>query len=366
MAITAGTPPNLVCQAGADEYIILALKSGTAVEVELPDEFKEDLIEGWYESMKFNGKIYAVPLFCAAGGMVVNTSAVEAVGAQDLLPKPPDYTWDFDQWLELMKAVTDESKPQYGFFVNTQLSSPFFYWPEQVLSWNWGTDTLKYQDGKWSCRLNEEAGVAWLQWMQDLYFKHHVIPNPSGSSENRWQLFQQGRVVTHVGPNLSLSRRSAAKVDPETLEITDEEFKFKWRYVQPPTNPSVPHALYWGGGLLDFNQQPFKTEKVELVKPTVEFALWVSNRDNQKFLAQYLLPVRKSAIADVKDPLLQWYMKNCVPYGRGRIEQKTGQSKAVVEQFQLLLQKLYLPTPPAQAVAEFCAAVDAINFEYFM
>lgn len=364
MAVTAGTPPNLLCQGGATEYILMARDSGTAVEVELPEDFQADVIDGWLDSMKYAGKIWAVPLFCAAGGMMINVSRAEETGATDLIPTAPDYTWDFDQLLEFMKKTSDPESAKWGYYLAAQQSSAYYFWPEQVLSWCWGTDTIQAADGTWKCRFDEEAGIAWWQWMQDLAFKHNVMPNPSGSSESRYDIFKQGACSVHMGVHVFESWKSGCTVDPETLLVDDTEKGFQWRFVQPPTNAGVAHASYWGGGLLDFSNQPFKTDNPDLVAPAVDFALFVSNEENQKFLAQYLLPIRKSAVASIESPLLSWYFENCVPYGRSRLEEQTGSSAAVVEQLMLLIQKIYLETPVKEAVSEFCTAIDAIEFKY--
>jgi ABC-type glycerol-3-phosphate transport system substrate-binding protein len=363
-SITAGNPPNLVLRGGIDQ-ILYALEGDVALEVELPQELKDDLPEGWYESMLFQGKNYMVPFYTLAAGMVLNISIVEEAGATDLLPEPPARAWDFDQYLELMKKCTfqrSDGTQVWGAVFSIQQTNPFFYWPEQVLSWNWGTDTVEYRDGQWRCKLGEEAGLAWLQWMQDLYFKHKVIPNPSGLSASRWEYWDQKTLLSGIGPDIGWSRRPGMSVDPETLVVHDSERDFDWIFVQAPTNKGVPHSMVWGGSLLDVNTVPFRIGGPDAIQATVDFALWLVNSENQKWLAQYLLPIRKSAIADVKDPMLKWHYENWIPYGRQRASANGGRAREVTEALELVLQKIYLPMSPSEAVQDFCNTVQSLKW----
>jgi len=363
-SITAGNPPNLILRGGIDQ-ILYAVEADVALEVELPEEFKDDLPAGWYEGMQYQGKNYMVPFYTLASGMILNLSIVEEAEANDLLPEGPARTWNFDQYLELMKACTfkrDDGSEVWGAVIATQQTNPFFYWPEQVMSWNWGTDTVQNNNGQWSCLLGEEKGLAWLQWMQDLYSVHGVIPNPSGLSAARWEYWDQKALLGGIGPDLGWARRPGMTVNPETLVVTDSEHGFDWIFVQPPTNPDVEHASVWGGPLLDVNTMLFKTADAAQSQPTIDFGLWLSNPEHQKWLSQYLLPARMSALEGVEDPMLAWHFEHYIPYGRQRMEANGGRAREVVEQLELVLQKLYLPTPPAEAVQDFCATVDSLEW----
>jgi ABC-type glycerol-3-phosphate transport system substrate-binding protein len=313
----------------------------------------------------YQGKNYMVPFYTLASGMAINISLIEEAGASDLIPAAPERTWNFEQYLELMKACTferEDGTQVWGAVISTQQTNPFFYWPEQVLSWNWGTDTVAATEGQWRCLLGEEEGLAWLQWMQDLYQVHNVIPNPSGLSASRREYWNQNALLGGIGPDIGWSRRPSMTVDPETLVVSDGEHGFDWIYVQVPTNPDVPHSSVWGGPLLDVNLVPYHTGDDTAVQPTIDFALWLTNAENQKWLAQYLLPARMSALEGVDDPMLEWHLENYSPYGRQRMEANGGRALEVVTQLELVLQKLYLPTPPAEAVQEFCSTVEALDW----
>ena len=79
-SIASGNPPHTVLRASVDG-IIQALQSDVAVEIELPQEFQDDLPEGWYEGMHFRGKNYMVPFYTLANGMAINLDLIEEAGA---------------------------------------------------------------------------------------------------------------------------------------------------------------------------------------------------------------------------------------------------------------------------------------------
>lgn len=363
-AVTAGNPPNLILRGGVDQ-LIYALEGDVALEVELPQEFLNDLPEGWFDGMLFQGKNYMVPFYTLANGMTINLDVVEEAGAMHLVPEAPERTWNFDDYLTLMKACTyerDDGGQVWGGVFSTQKTNPFFYWPEQVLSWNWGTDTVEFKNGQWRCKLGDEEGLAWLQWLQDLYFVHEVIPNPSGLSANYWEYWDQKSVLGGIGPSIGMAQRPEMEVDPDTLVVTDTEHGFNWIFVQPPTNPAVDHSLYWGGPLLDVNIVLFRSGDVATIQPSIDFSLWLTNVENQKWLSQFVLPIRKSALAGVENPMLQWHFEHYIPYGWQRISANGGRARETVEQLELVLQKIFLPTPPEEAVQDFCTTVEKLDW----
>ncbi len=365
-SVAAGNPPNMILRGGVDQ-IIYALDGDVALEVELPQEFLDDLPAGWYDGMLYKGKNYMVPFYTLANGMTINLDVVEEAGATHLIPEAPERTWNFDDYLTLLKACTfqrDDGSQVWGNVFSTQQSNPFFYWPEQVLSWNWGTDTVELKDGQWRCKLGDEEGLAWLQWMQDLYFVHEVVPNPAGLSAGRWDFWNQKSLLGTIGPSIGYAQRPEMEIDPDTLEVTNTELGFRWIFVQPPTNPGVEHSSYWGGPLLDVNTVLFRAGGAETIQPSIDFSLWLSNVENQTWLAQYLLPARKSALGGISNPMLEWHLEHYIPYGRQRISANGGRARETVEQLELVLQKIFLPTPPEEAVQDFCATVE--KFDWFV
>lgn len=355
-SLAAGNPPNLILRAG-HSMALSAMQSGSEIEVELEQDLMDDLPEGWFDGMLFQGKNYLIPFYVHAQGPLLNISIAKEVGAEDLLPEAPSRAWSFDQWLELMKACThtrDDGTQTYGYAIKTQASNPFVHWTEWLTLWTWGGDTTFWDESsaQWKCGLTEEAGLSWLQYVQDLYFVHGITPNPSGlSAEQVNQYWEQGQEAYHPGPALSYARRPDTQVDPETLIVTDP-LGFEWIFVQNPTADGIPHTT-WGGPGLDVNLIPLRTGDDSAIQPTLDFGHWLVNREHQEFLAQFLLPVRTSALAAVQsDPLVEWMYNYWIPNARHSNVHNCARENA--EAFQTNWQKLYLPTSPQEAADSFC------------
>jgi len=362
-AIGAGTPPNLLGRSydWFTEYAILS--SDCAVEVELEEDLWNDLPEGYDEALLWRGKIYSLPWYVMAQGPLLNLSVVQEAGAEDLLPEPTCRSWDLDQFVELMKACTftrSDGAPVFGTVIPTAYSTTAFVWPILVLLWNAGSDTMSFDESKgWSHPIREEAGIAWLKFMQDLYTVHGVCPDPRGLDGSRvGDYFSARSSAFHLpGPSISAARGADVTTDPETLTITTAEGNDIW-FVQNPTAPGVPHTT-WGGPKMDVNLQPFNTGETGAIPPTIAFAHWIVNRENQEWLSQYLIPVRSSAVELASgDPFLQ-YIFNCwVPNARVTSMYCETQDRDIATE---MMQLLYLPTPPEQVAEEWAARLEGLD-----
>lgn len=359
-SISAGNPPNLVLRAGHG-MLTYALQAGNAIEVELQEDLESDLPPGWLDGMKWRGKNYFVPFYVHAQGPLLNITIAKEAGVEDLIPAGPDRAWDFDQWLELMKASSfqrEDGSDVYGYVVFGTASNPFFHWTEWLSMWNWGADTTRWneQENRWVPALDEELGLSWLQFMQDLYFVHEITPNPSGLDSTQTSAYwEQNQNAYLAGPAISMARQQGATVDPDTLVVTDP-LGFEWIFVRNPTQPGVEHTT-WGGAGLDVNLLPFRTEDDTAIEPTIEFAHWLVNGEHQEFLAQYLFPVRQSALKAVEgDPLVQWMFNNWIPNSRNR--NPTGCTREEAEAFQTSWQRLWLPEAPDAVARDFRQQVE--------
>ncbi|MHB0874608.1 MAG: ABC transporter substrate-binding protein [Anaerolineae bacterium] len=363
-SITAGNPPHLVLRGGIDQ-LLYAKEGNVLLEVELPDDLREDLYPGWYDGMLYKGTLHMVPFYAMSQGMVLNLSIVEEAGASDLLPVGPDRSgWNFDQYTELMSKCTykrSDGTQVYGRFLQLLGVNPLAFWTTLIEGWNWGTDEVESQNDTWRCKLGDEQGIAWMQWLYDLYAKYQVMPNPAGMSTGPSELWDQGSLLQMTGPAGSFATQEGMEVNPDTLVIHDGKRNFDWTFMQYPTGPGVDHSIAWGGPKLDSNLVPFRREEAN-IKPTIDFALWLVNKDNQNFLAKYLPPCRVSAAATVTDAVSKWMLRNWIPYGRQRASAEGGRSRETMELFQLALQKIFADIPVKDAVSEFCSKVDALEW----
>jgi len=362
MATVSGNPPNLILRQSVDG-IINSLLGGTALEFDLDEEMVKDLPKGYADAMKYKGKNYQVPFYTLANGMTVNLTLAKYFKAEDLLPKDEGKTWTFDQYLEFMKKTTGKGpngKQVYGAYWMASQSNPFYYWPEQVMMWGWGADDVEYKDGKWRCKLEDENTVAFLKWWQECYTVHKICPNPTGAQRSRWEMWDQQELMTGIGPDISWARRAEVKIDQKTLVCTNTKLNYDWMFVSTPYRAPETHGYYWGGAKLDVNTMPFKTKYANETPVSVDFSKFLSNVAHQKELAKYLNPVRLSALAGVSDAMLNWHFTYWIPYGRQRAAADGGQSKGACESLQQVIERLFLPTPPKEALGDYCKTVMAL------
>ena len=249
--LTSGNPPDVLLQA-AISHILYALDSDIAVPVELPQEYIDDLPEGWYEKALYQGENYFFPFFLIHNDWImVNLDIVEEAGAEDLLPGEDG--WDFEQYTELMRACTferDDGTKVWGMIFPTQLTNPYYHHPEQVMGWNYGADTVEFAGGNWRCKMTDDHSVSWLQWLQDLAFVDEVIPDPSGLTISPGEFFQQNAVATLWAGNVRRTQVPEVTVDPETLHVYDSRYDHNWYMphllsVRAPPNPLAGAGRSW-------------------------------------------------------------------------------------------------------------------------
>ena len=123
----------------------------------------------------------------------------------------PDDTWDWDKLVavagQLTKDTSGDGKPdQWGFY--TETSDMENYWSSLV--WQAGGDILA-PDGK-SIALDSDQAVEGLQFLQDLIYKHKVMPEPTLFAEVG-DAFEQGKAAMEANGSWLVATHLAAGID---------------------------------------------------------------------------------------------------------------------------------------------------------
>ena len=139
--------------------------------------------------------------------------------------------------------------------------------------------------------------------------------------------------------------------------MTDEENGFDFVFVQHPTMPDVPHGLTWGGPWGGSNIQPFRTRDRDAIEPSIDFCSFFGNLEHAKFLAQYMMPVRKSAVAHVNDPLVMWMSEHWLPYARLYTSLARGEVGPIQVNLEMVLQRAFQGDRPQEIMDGFCAGI---------
>lgn len=232
--ISAGTPPDIFYVGNGADVTTKAARGALQDLTPLSrrDKFDtSDFFESAVALYQHCGKQYAYPLDFPNQELYFNVELFEQAGVK----LPPngwgDDTWTYDRFLDAAKRVTKEtaSGTQWGYLT---AHNGFRNW------WVWvaanGGEVLD-KDNK-TCLLNEPPAVEALQFMQDLVFKHRVMPDP--------------KQYTEAGGNLNgfFNGRGAMSTLPPWLGQVRRDMKQRWDVAPHPKGMSSKARWACAGG----------------------------------------------------------------------------------------------------------------------
>lgn len=358
-AITSGSPPDLIGRAGLG-MVYTAEKANVLQEVEIPKDIANDLPEGFLKAQRYKGKAYLVPWYIMAEGARVNVGLAKEAGAESLLPKPPAYSWNWDDFLKFAKAVTIKKKDgqqAYGTYIWTQAQSPAYHWTTWQYLWNMGVDMYQDPENGGCVALDSDVGIKALQYMQDLYTVHKVVPNPSSTRyADLGSFWDQGTMGYRVDAGLQNARAAGTVANKQTMVLTAKN-GVEWMFCQNPTAPGVQHKG-WGGAMVDTNFLPFRQKDAAKWDTVLDFAFFFLDKEQQQWMAQFQIPARVSVANESlkDDPFALYTLKYLVPGARTFLPD--GKDLKLREIFGNHFQELYLGKSAKQVAQEFAAEAN--------
>ena len=233
--LSAGTPPDIFYIANGADVTTRAARGSLQ---ELGPLARRDMLDtsDFFESAvalyQFCGKQYAYPLDFPNQELYYNVELFEQAGVR----VPPggwtDSTWNYERFLDAARRVTKETPggTQWGYLTGHTGFRNWWVW----VAANGGE--LFDKDLK-ACTLNEPPAVEALQFMQDLVFKHRVMPDPPQ--------------YTQAGTNLNgfFNGRGAMSTLPPWLGQVRRDMKQRWDVAPHPrgTNAKARWACAGGG-----------------------------------------------------------------------------------------------------------------------
>ena len=150
-----------------------------------------------------DGHHYGLPRDLNTIALFYNKTMFDAAG----LPYPDD-TWDWNKLVEVATKLTKPSgggTPQWGFY--TETSDMENYWSSLV--WQAGGDILS--PDKQTVVIDTDQAAAGIQFLQDLIYKHKVMPQPvpGGGSD----LFEEGQAAMEANGSWLVPTHEAAGID---------------------------------------------------------------------------------------------------------------------------------------------------------
>ncbi len=253
----------------------------------LTDADRADVYPNVMGLCRYRGDTYLWPWLCNALVMAINTDIFRERGIERLIPKPPERSWTYDQFVEAAKACTfdrngDGKTDVYGYALyGIPLSVEY-----QMLTLVQGFGGRLYSADGTRFMLNSPEGVRGMQFLLDLLDKHKVAPpGPAGTQSGQvGQMFmnQETATISSVSGVIKSIKQSADR----------GEFPFfNAILVQPPHLPGrEPTSLLSVGGYVVFKQEDRRRRDAAM-----EFARFLTNAENSQALSVLgQLPARRS------------------------------------------------------------------------
>ena len=275
-AKAAGTQPNVVyMDTSFDQY---ANGWFIAIDDYITDEDRADVYDWAWNMQSYDGKIYGWPWFIDPfPWAIVNKKIFEEANATDLLPQDPDRSWNWDQYLEALKATTFKRADGSQVFGTglTGAEGGYFYW--SMLE-NFGAQMWD-ASGKWTA--DSDAAAQGLQYLLDLQEVHNVlVPGVAGMKLDplNGDFFMSGQMglINWFGGQNGNIRNGLAD---GSITIPFESY-----VCRPPSLPDVKTTMFTASK----THYPMTPEGDDpaLVDTTVDFAKFLVNEENASAISR--------------------------------------------------------------------------------
>lgn len=312
----------------------------------LTAEDKDDFFTANLSLSNYQGKQWFWPFLTAANHMAINADIFRERGVEDLLPKAPDYTWTWEDFVQAAKATTfdrngDGEIDVYGVAFSTDGG--------YTMVENWGVHL--YERGKEDrTTINTPDAVEGYQALVDLIWEDKVAMPGSGTGAiDTDTAFLQGQVAMIVTWGIA-------------TEVEQLDEKFDLVLANFPTAKGAPPIVWGGTHGLGITQQT-DPDKLEAA---MELARFLTNAEAQKVTRTFHGPARNSVLATLQEaedfryskylPMFAAYTSNLIPLmGQGP------HSVEVIVTYEPLVEAIFTrDLTPQDALAEFEEKANAI------
>ncbi|MEK3884572.1 sugar ABC transporter substrate-binding protein [Paenibacillus sp. PL2-23] len=226
----------------------------------------DDVFPSTLELFTSGEKVYGIPFSTPPMLVYYNKTLFQEKGLKTPSELYAEGNWNYEQYLQAAKAITDHSKGIYG----VRLIRDWKNWSDALLPiiWSHGAELFS-ADGK-SFTLNTAEGQAALQIYNDLIFKDGAHPKPGDEIT-----FDTGKLGMYTDRYSYVSK---------TREIKD----FEWD-IAP-----MPEGMNGRGTTLGYaGYSVFDTEHPE---EAMAFLKFISNETSMGKTSAFFVPSRKSVL----------------------------------------------------------------------
>ena len=230
------------------------------------------------------GKRYGIPQFVTGTSLVSNRRLFEEAGAADLLPTDGDRNWNYEQFLEACRAITDPDAGRHAISFNMSQGAGDYY----RHSFLWGRGAKMMSGSGRQYTFNSPEGVTGMTYLLDMFHEGLISPDSPtlgwGDTEQKFIRRQTAFVQGHHGSAQTYSNWIAeGQADADEIDVYPINYPFEGDNSGHQFSLSQMHALW-------------QWEDDNRLQATVEWVRFLSNTENQRIpaLATNNLPTRRS------------------------------------------------------------------------
>jgi multiple sugar transport system substrate-binding protein len=348
VAVAGNNAPDLLLDQTARLMTFASQGKLAPLDDVLAVEDKKDISEAVLGEGKFRGKMYVFPTGASNSGFMINRTLFKEAGAEDLLPKGEDKTWDFEQFRKALKAVTKNGVYGTAFYAASEQSDAFTF----ALLSGYGAELFNEDYSK--ATINSSEGVKALSYMLSLMDEKVVVPGAATMNDDMvLEMFNQKKIAVTIGGPANVT---AIK---NGLEDGSIKGSFDVDLVMIPGD--IPKSVSRVGGYAAFDNKD--TMKLEAVKKFITFA---TRPESMKIAGKFSTTTRKSVADEIyKDDPITQYATNTLSKYAGRLGNQVVGYPEIRAAFFPELQAAYSKVKtPQQALDDFVKKTNDIIAKY--
>ena len=245
--ISGGKPPALARITDTGHYYDFALDITDAAGGDA-DKFAEQFIDTHKAYYVRNGKVLGIPLDVTVNGMIYNKTLFQKAGVE--VPQSEDSVWTWDEFTVAVNKVKEMTGCKYGVVWD--------FTPHRFSTLLYEFGGALFSEDRTHMTLNDEKGVAALQYFVDLHKQGVIAESVWLGGENPNNLFRAGMAAVHVSGNWVLSNYK---------DIKD----FEWSVTYLPKK-EIRSSIPGGKFVMGFNNSGVEDE-------TAKFIIYLSSKD---------------------------------------------------------------------------------------
>jgi multiple sugar transport system substrate-binding protein len=290
--VNAGNPPDVNYMCDAETHLFS--QNLAPLDDVIDQAYHDDVTQSTWDLFTTDGKIRALPAQVSWNALIINADLFRERGVP--IPADPDRAWTWDEFMTAVKALTfdrdgDGKTDVYGTAIAALNDD--VEWSNLHYLFNRGA---RFMDPSLTTfTLNDDKGVAALQWLLDLQDVDKVVP-PGGQGlhlNDVYQMLFTGKVAMYHGAPWVISWMESSAASGEIPKVEDLQIV---QYPHDPGGEMVTDLAACGFAVFDRPEDPARTAAAK------DFAAYLTSTDRLKdWKAGGYIPARLSSMDGLYD-----------------------------------------------------------------